>query len=115
MTKPRLILPRADSKCGKVFFDDRRAAHGHRVALEFWNRATGQAREGYQLAVYRCRRCGGFHIGYKRVENAQDETTPDTLNSILDFADQPAPSWPVSALDSWSITPPRASETQRDS
>ncbi len=67
MARSPLILPRADSNCGKAFFGDRRTADGHRVALEFWNRATGYRREGYQLAVYRCKRCGGFHVGQKRV------------------------------------------------
>src|SRR6266446_6931949 len=68
MARAQLILPRPDSGCGKVFYEDRRTAHEHRVALEFWNRAIGHIREGYQLAVCRCKRCGGFHIGHKRVE-----------------------------------------------
>jgi hypothetical protein len=68
MASDQLILPRADSGCGKVFYNDRRSADGHRVALEFWKRATGGTREGYQVLVYRCRRCGGFHIGQRRVE-----------------------------------------------
>jgi hypothetical protein len=67
MTRARLILPRADAQCGKVFYDDRRTADWHRIALEFWNRATGRVRDGYRLAVYRCKRCGGFHIRHKRV------------------------------------------------
>jgi hypothetical protein len=68
MARDQLILPRADSGCGKVFYEDRRTADGHRIALEFWNRATGYTREGYQLSVYRCNRCGGFHIGQRRIE-----------------------------------------------
>ena len=68
MPKPRLILPRADAQCGKVFFEARRTADEHRIALEFWNRATGHIRKGYHLAVYRCKRCGGFHIAQKRIE-----------------------------------------------
>jgi hypothetical protein len=68
MQSDRLILPRADSGCGKAFYNDRRTAVWHRIALEFWKQATGGIREGYHLAVYRCRRCGGFHIGQKRIE-----------------------------------------------
>ena len=68
MPRPRLILPRADAGCGKVFYEARRTADEHRIALEFWNQATGHFRKGYHLAVYRCKRCGGFHIGRKRIE-----------------------------------------------
>jgi hypothetical protein len=67
MARDQLILPRADSSCGKAFYSDRRTADGHRIALEFWNRATGRTRAGFQLAVYRCSRCGGFHIAHKRI------------------------------------------------
>ncbi len=68
MSRPELILPQADASCGKLFFPDRRTADGHRVGLEVWNRATGRKREGYRLAVYRCKRCGGYHIGYKAID-----------------------------------------------
>jgi predicted Zn-ribbon and HTH transcriptional regulator len=68
MPRPRLILPRADAECGKVFYEARRTADEHRIALEFWNQATGHIRKGYHLAVYRCKRCGGFHIAKKRIE-----------------------------------------------
>lgn len=68
MARPQLILPRADATCGKTFFADRRTADGHRIALEVWDRATGRAREGYRLAVYRCKRCAGFHIGRKPID-----------------------------------------------
>lgn len=64
MSKDQLILPRADSSCGKAFYTNRRMADGHRVALELWNRATGSVRDGYQLTVHRCNRCGGFHISH---------------------------------------------------
>ena len=43
-------------------------ADGYRIALEFWNQATGCVRSGYQLAVHRCKRCGGFHISQRRIE-----------------------------------------------
>ena len=69
MARSQWILPRADSACGKVFHPDRRTAEGHRIALEFWNRATGGGRKDSRLAVYRCKRCGGFHIGNKRIEH----------------------------------------------
>jgi hypothetical protein len=68
MASDRLIVPQADSGCGKAFYSDRRTADGHRIALEFWNRATGCTRPGYQLTVHRCNRCGGFHISRRRVE-----------------------------------------------
>jgi hypothetical protein len=76
MARDQLILPRADSGCGKAFYNDRRTADGHRIALEFWNKATGSSREGYQLSVYRCKRCGGFHIGQKRIEKLSNR--PDS-------------------------------------
>jgi len=59
------IMPRADAACGKVFHPDRRSADGHRIALEFWDRATGCGRKDSRLAVYRCKRCFGFHIARK--------------------------------------------------
>jgi hypothetical protein len=105
-----LILPRADSRCGKVFFDDRRSADGHRVALEFWNRATGQVREGYRLAVYRCKRCGGFHIGHKRIESLQNRITAPRLDSARDFAGKPFPNWMPSTLASRSSALPHESQ-----
>jgi hypothetical protein len=71
VARAQLILPRADSGCGKVFYGDRRTADWHRIALDFWNRATGRIREGYRLGVYRCKRCGGFHIGQKRIESQE--------------------------------------------
>jgi len=68
MARPQLILPQADASCGKTFFPDRRTADGHRIALEVWNRATGRVREGYRLAVYRCKRCGGYHVAQRPVD-----------------------------------------------
>ena len=76
MPRPRLILPRADAECGKTFFEARRIADEHRIALEFWNRATGHIRKGYHLAVYRCKRCGGFHIGQKRIKRRSIRMDP---------------------------------------
>ncbi len=70
MSYPALILPQADAACGKTFFADRRTADCHRIALEVWNRATGRSRPGYRLSIYRCRRCGGFHLGQKAVATA---------------------------------------------
>lgn len=67
MPYPQLILPQADAACGKTFFADRRTADAHRVGLEVWNRATGRERPGYRLSVYRCRRCGGFHLGQRPI------------------------------------------------
>ena|SRR5579885_2985670 len=68
MARAQLILPQPDASCGKTFFPDRRTADGHRIALEVWNRATGRVREGYRLAVYRCKRCGGFHVGQRPID-----------------------------------------------
>ena len=68
MARTQLILPQADAACGKVFFADRRTADGHRIALEVWNRATGRVREGYKLAVYRCKRCAGFPVGQRPID-----------------------------------------------
>jgi hypothetical protein len=76
MRRPQLILPRADSACGKVFFSDRRTAAGHCIALEVWYRATGRVREGHRLAVYRCRRCGGFHVGQKPINSIKVRIAP---------------------------------------
>jgi hypothetical protein len=76
MPKDQLILPRADSGCGKVFYNDRRIADGHRIALEFWNRATGCIRDGYQLTVHRCKRCGGFHISQRRTKTVTSRLLP---------------------------------------
>ncbi len=67
MAHPSLILPQADSACGKMFYRDRHTADGHRIALEVWNRATGRVREGYRLVVCRCRRCGGYHVGHRPI------------------------------------------------
>ena len=79
MAQPQWILPRADARCGRVFHPERKGAEGYRVALEFWNRATGQQREGYRLAVFRCKRCGGFHVKNRRIEETAataNETVP---------------------------------------
>jgi len=74
MNRSQLILPCADAACGKAFYHDRRTADQHRIALDFWNRATGHIRQGYRLAVYRCKRCGGFHIGQKRIKEQPAHT-----------------------------------------
>jgi hypothetical protein len=68
MARSHWILPCADSACGKVFHPDRRTAEGHRIALELWNQATGRTREDRRLAVYRCGRCGGYHLASKKIE-----------------------------------------------
>jgi hypothetical protein len=94
MATSHWITPRADAACGRAFHPDRPTADGYRVALAFWYRATGRDREGNRLAVYRCKRCCGFHIAYKRVvhESVQppDEVAPygpepDTVESWIDL------------------------------
>lgn len=77
MVWSQIILPRADVRCGKIFHKDRVSAQGHRVALEIWYQATGGAREGCQLAVRRCKRCGGFHISWKRESAGRPLDQPD--------------------------------------
>lgn len=69
MARSDWILPRADAACGKAFHADRRSADGYRVALEFWNQATGRISPGSCLVTYRCKRCGGFHVGRKRTKS----------------------------------------------
>lgn len=76
MSRPQLILPRADAACGKLFFPDRKTADGHRIGLEVWNRATGRTREGYRLAVFRCKRCGGYHIARRPVDRISPSSLP---------------------------------------
>jgi hypothetical protein len=76
MSRHRLILPQADAACGKIFFPDRRTADGHRIALEVWNRATGRVREGYGLAVHRCKRCGGFHVSLRPIDRIPTRPQP---------------------------------------
>ena len=68
MAMSQLILARPDASCGKVFHANRRGAEQRRVALEIWNRATGCAKENYRLVSFQCNRCGGFHIGQKRID-----------------------------------------------
>jgi hypothetical protein len=76
MSMRHLILPQADASCGKTFFPDRRTADGHRIAMEVWNRATGRVREGYGLAVHRCKRCGGFHVSLRPVDRIPSRPVP---------------------------------------
>jgi hypothetical protein len=66
MARSDWILPRADAACGKVFHLNRKSAEGHRVALELWIHATGCERLRCRLTTFRCKRCGGFHIGRKK-------------------------------------------------
>ncbi len=74
MARSDWILPRADAACGKVFHPNRQSAEGHRIALELWVHATGCAQAGYRLATFRCKRCGGFHIGRKKARQKRLET-----------------------------------------
>jgi hypothetical protein len=67
MARSHWIMPCADAACGRAFHPDRPTAETHRVALGFWYRATGGDGAGSRLAVYRCKRCFGFHIARKRI------------------------------------------------
>lgn len=100
MPYPQVILPQADAACGRTFFADRRTADAHRVGLEVWNRATGRERPGYRLSVYRCRRCGGFHLAQRPVPPptppapalASGEPAPArAADRIADEASEPTP------------------------
>jgi hypothetical protein len=66
MARSDWILPRPDASCGRVFHPDRQTAEGYRIALEFWDQATGRIHPGHRLVAYRCKRCGGFHLVKKR-------------------------------------------------
>jgi hypothetical protein len=99
MSRLRLILPKADPACGRIFFPDRRTADGHRIALEVWYRATGRDREGYRLAAYRCKRCGGFHVGLRSVDRIPSRPLP--IAPATDRDDEQAP-W-----DDWCDEAPR--------
>lgn len=76
MARADWIIPRADAACGRAFHPDRRSAEGYRIALEFWAQATGRRREGSRLVAYRCKRCGGYHLARKRVEDAETPAAP---------------------------------------
>jgi hypothetical protein len=101
MPRPQLILPQADASCGKTFFADRRTADGHRIALEVWNRATGRVREGYRLAVHRCRRCGGYHVGLRPIERIANPNPTLTLAPARPDRDEPQQS------EEWGYEAPR--------
>lgn len=59
---PQMIRPVFDPECRRVFHVDRQGARAHLVALEIWNRATGRDLRGRRLTIYRCLRCGGYHV-----------------------------------------------------
>lgn len=61
-----LIQPVFDPACRRVFHPDRQGALAHLVALEVWNRATGRDLGDRRLVVYRCVRCGGYHVAARR-------------------------------------------------
>ena len=96
MAHPSLILPQADSACGKLFFSDRHTADTHRIVLEVWNRATGRVREGYRLAVCRCRRCGGYHIVRRPIiaKPLYVDSLPDQGAEVESYQpEEPAMAW----------------------
>lgn len=84
MSYSRMILPSYDPACGRVFHADRRGAEAHRVALEVWYRAVGRQIPGRRLTVYRCKRCAGYHVAFKRVRPAPAPSPP--LSSAVFFA-----------------------------
>jgi hypothetical protein len=76
MARSDWILPRADAACGKVFHTDRQSAEEYRIGLQFWNQATGRNRASDHLVIFRCRRCGGFHIARKSSKAPAVEKPP---------------------------------------
>jgi hypothetical protein len=88
------ILPRADAACGKVFHPDRKSAEGYRIALEFWDQATGRFREDYRLISYRCKRCGGFHLARRRLKRHLAPMTPCDLTAELQHEHE-QPGYPI--------------------
>ncbi len=98
MPRPQLILPQADASCGKIFFADRRTADGHRIALDVWNRATGRGREGYRLAVYRCKRCGGYHVGQKPIDRRPSTPLPSPADRVDRDETRTSDDWDFGAL-----------------
>jgi hypothetical protein len=57
-----LIQPKYDPACRRIFHPDKQGAQAQLVAMEVWNRATGRNLGGRRLVVYRCDRCGGYHV-----------------------------------------------------
>ncbi|MGP0069789.1 MAG: hypothetical protein ACLQGP_40085, partial [Isosphaeraceae bacterium] len=89
-----------DASCGKSFYSDRRSADGHRIAMEIWNRATGRAREGYRLAVVRCRRCGGFHIGQRPIDRRPRPAEPPRFPGVeCATCTHHEPTMPIDGID----------------
>jgi hypothetical protein len=92
MARSNWILPRPDAACGRAFHRDRRTAEGHRIALEFWDQATGRSRLGERLVTFRCKRCGGFHLARRRVQDRPTAGAPsyeidiDGLDAGLELA-----------------------------
>jgi hypothetical protein len=114
MAMSQLILARPDASCGKVFHANRRGAEQQRIALEIWNRATGCAKENYRLVSFQCNRCGGFHIGQKRVDrlrprndsrNPSLEIKPETLSILEHHRDRKRSKRTTNNV--WTMTPRR--------
>jgi len=59
---PQMIIPTFDPACRRIFHADRQGAQAQLVAMEVWNRATGRDLGDRSLQVYRCVRCGGYHV-----------------------------------------------------
>ncbi len=82
MARSDWILPRADAACGKVFHADRQSAEGYRIGLQFWNQATGRCGPSDQLVTFRCRRCGGFHVGKKNDKAAMRDRLSELIANV---------------------------------
>ncbi|WP_165250025.1 hypothetical protein [Paludisphaera soli] len=73
---PQMILPMFDPACRRLFHADRQGAQGQLVAMEIWNRATGRDLGNRRLSVYRCPRCGGYHVAAKVVRTRSSCHSP---------------------------------------
>lgn len=81
---PQMIRPVFDPECRRVFHVDRQGARAHLVALEIWNRATGRDLHGRRLIIYRCLRCGGYHVATRlaTTHGKRSGPVPETSSSM---------------------------------
>lgn len=73
----QMIRPVFDPECRRVFHVDRQGAQAQLVAMEVWNRATGRDLQGRRMVVFRCPRCGGFHVATRFVRTHAVISTTD--------------------------------------
>jgi hypothetical protein len=76
MARSDWIQPLADAACGRAFYPDRRTAEAHRIALEFWDQATGRG-DSRRLVACHCKRCGGFHLARRKLRKPSRPLTAE--------------------------------------